>query len=105
MTDLISRQWLLDKMKQNRKKFCKNRIEFKALSTIDKTRVDEIDNCISEIINAPTEQKTGKWKKKVVPSTLGYYEYECSECGHVWQYRELLGWKYCPECGAKMMEE
>lgn len=47
-------------------------------------------------------QKTGKWIKKIIPSTLGYYECECSECGHIWQYREVLNWNYCPNCGAKM---
>ena len=95
MTDLISRQWLLDKMKQNRKKFCKNRIEFKALSTIDKTRVDEIDNCISEIINAPTEQKTGKWQKY---EGRFDYNWECSECGcSAWEKTD-----YCAHCGARM---
>ena len=53
-------------------------------------------------INALKEQKTGHWIKRVIPSTLGYYEYECSECNHIWQYRELLGWNYCPSCGCRM---
>ena len=53
-------------------------------------------------INALKGQKSGKWKKKIIPSTLGYYEYECSECGHTWQYREILNWKFCPNCGKPM---
>lgn len=50
-------------------------------------------------------QKTGKFERKIIPSSLGYYEYECSECGHSWQYREVLNWNYCPNCGARMERE
>ena len=54
-------------------------------------------------IEALKEQNTGYWIKKIIPSTLGYYECKCSECGRMWQYRE--GWNYCPNCGALMKGE
>ena len=53
MSDLISRQAMIDAMKRHRAIFCKNRIEFMALPKDEKARVDEIDNCISDLVNAP----------------------------------------------------
>lgn len=53
MSDLISRQAMIDAMKRRRALFCKNRIEFMALPKDEKARVDEIDNCISSLVNAP----------------------------------------------------
>ena len=53
MSDLISRQAIIDAMRKRRALFCKNRIEFMALPKDEKARVDEIDNCISDLVNAP----------------------------------------------------
>lgn len=53
MSDLISRQAMIDAMRRHRALFCKNRIEFMALPKDEKARVDEIDNCISDLVNAP----------------------------------------------------
>lgn len=64
MNDTISRIRLLNRLKHRRDAFCKNRTEFLGLSKNDKARVDEMDKCIAEVINAPTiepERKKGKW--------------------------------------------
>ena len=53
MSDLISRQAMIDTMRKRKALFCKNRIEFMALPNDEKARVDEIDNCISNLVNAP----------------------------------------------------
>ena len=54
MDDLISRKLLLQKLKYKKELFCKNRFEFMLLSQKDKARADEIDNCISVVLNAPS---------------------------------------------------
>ena len=64
MDDAISRKRLINRLKHRRDMFCKNRIEFLGLSKNDKARVDEMDACIAEMINAPTiepERKKGEW--------------------------------------------
>ena len=53
MSDLISRQVMIGAMRKRKALFCKNRIEFMALPKDEKARVDEIDNCISNLVNAP----------------------------------------------------
>lgn len=51
---LIDGDALKERYENHRKLYCKNRIEFKLLSEKDKARVDELDNCIADILNAPT---------------------------------------------------
>ena len=51
---LIDADALKRKYEDNKRLFCRNRIEFSILSDKDKARVDELDNCIAEILNAPT---------------------------------------------------
>ena len=43
---------VIEKLKEHKRLFCKNRVEFIALSDKDKARVDEIDTCIAELVNA-----------------------------------------------------
>ena len=116
MSDLIQRRAMIDKMRQHRALFCKNRIEFMALSKDEKARVDEIDNCIADLINAPStepERKKGKWlDEKINSYTSRTY---CSECGSsasfVYKsddyygnhaYGETVKTNFCPNCGADM---
>ena len=61
MSDLISRQKAVDAMRRHRALFCKNRIEFMALPKDEKARVDEIDNCISDLVNAPDAEPERRW--------------------------------------------
>lgn len=53
MNDLISRQAIIEKMRNHRKLFCENHIEYSILSKDEKARVDEIDNCIACLLNEP----------------------------------------------------
>ena len=52
--DLISREALKKKLKENHDFFVNAWGGFKNLPPNDKARVDEITNCISEVVNAPT---------------------------------------------------
>ena len=55
MDDLISRQAAIDVMKKHRTIFCDNSPEsFRKLPYSDKSRVDEIDNCIAALVNLST---------------------------------------------------
>lgn len=53
MSDLISRRMMLDKMIRRKSLFSTNQYEYMALSEVDKARADEIDNCITDLRNAP----------------------------------------------------
>lgn len=64
--DALKRQY------EDRKRlFCRNRIEFSTLSDKDKARVDELDNCIADTLNAPTIEPD--WTELM---TI------CDNCGH-----------------------
>lgn len=104
MNDLINRQKMIDKMRQRRTLFCKNKIEFMALSKDEKARVDEIDNCIADLVNASSvESKKGKW------IDTSWKVYKCSECGNYLDFSGLNAGRgdanYCPNCGAEMKEK
>ena len=66
----------------------------------EKKRVDEITNCIAEVVNAPTiEPKSGEWifvESKISDRKLK----KCSVCGL--GYVSLKPDNYCPNCGAQM---
>lgn len=42
------------------------------------------------------KQSEGEWKMQTAPIT------RCSVCGMPRNFETQFGWKYCPECGAKM---
>ena len=73
---------------------------FRYLTPKDKARVDEITNCIAEVANAPTvdavEVVHGRWVKN------GWNDYSCSACEVQFIGHGAFGWKFCPNCGAKM---
>lgn len=101
MNDTISRIRLLNRLKHRRDAFCKNRTEFLGLSKNDKARVDEMDKCIAEVINAPTiepEREKGEWIK-LYRGTIAE-GLHCSVCGKH-GYRS----DFCPNCGADMRGE
>ena len=64
----------------------------------EKKRVDEITNCIAEVVNAPTiEPKQGEWIIEIDANGNTYGR--CSICS-MRQYAGQLN--FCPDCGAKM---
>lgn len=106
MNDTISRIRLLNRLKHRRYAFCKNRTEFLGLSKNDKARVDEMDACIAEVINAPTiepEREKGKW----IEEDDGWDGvWRCSECNEPFYLVDGTPvdneYHYCPNCGADM---
>ena len=63
---LINADKVIKTLRERKKLFCRNQIEFSMLPPDQKARVDEIDTCISELINAkPINTKQprteGKW--------------------------------------------
>ena len=81
---------------------------FDKMSFATKCRVDEIDNCIAEIVNATTvdavEVVHGEWSI-IEDDYLGLTALECSECKQEYWFEEeppLKIYSYCPNCGEKM---
>ena len=59
----------------------------------EKKRVDEITNCIAEVVNSPTiEPKRGEW----IVKQSGFAE--CSVC----EQHYFSDYNFCPNCGARM---
>ena len=105
MSDLISRQKIIDKMRQHRALFCKNKVEFMTLPKDEKARVDEIDNCIADLVNSSSieiEYKKGKWIRREDEDC-----WECSVCHAVLENSDIENhnFYYCYHCGANMMDK
>ncbi len=73
------------------------------------SREDALE-CVTYDVEYTTEQIKGLPSADVVPVVHARWEnyspvtIKCSRCGHVihdWRYSEC---KYCPNCGAKMVE-
>ena len=103
--DTISREALRQKLQDHHDFFVNAYGNFRGMSLNDKARVDEIDNCIAMVVNAPSvtpKQKVGKW----IDSNIPQEKYVCSECGGACWYYDYEGSvaksNYCPNCGAKM---
>lgn len=105
--DLIDRQAAIDALKRRGLLFIRKRVDFLMLSEKDKARIDEIDTCISELLNLPAvqpERKKGKWIDH------GSNSWECSCCGaqsyvdEDWRPTDDKSFKmnYCHYCGAEM---
>lgn len=107
MSDLISRQALLNKFNESKEIFdCATDDDI--VITI---RKDELSNCIAEVVNAPTveERKHGRWEEDEDKDIY------CTNCKHFLYPAEIrmqqitlasrrLKRKFCPECGAIMGE-
>ena len=71
----------------------------------EKKRVDEITNCIAEVVNAPTiEPKRGEWAKRTHNTLISQVNFAyCSECGQPIMHEHTRPlWNFCPNCGARM---
>ena len=107
----IDADMLKRKYEEHKRLFCRNRIEFSTLSDKDKARVDELDNCIADILNAPTieERKPGKWV--LIDKDNRFFHphmLKCSVCNNTLDMYGVNAGRgdanYCPNCGAKMEE-
>ena len=71
------------------------------------TQKDMVEDCLGIIENLPLVEvepvKRGKW---IYDNQFGWYRASCSECGYKRvtdiKAEKWNGWKYCPNCGAKM---
>lgn len=85
--DAISREALRQKLQEKNKDFFVNAYgSYEDMTFKDKARVDEIDNCIAMVVNAPSvtpKPKVGHWilNEYQGVQAVGYLRYHCSECG------------------------
>lgn len=107
--DAISRKSLKQKLQEHHDFFVNAYGGFSNLPRNDKSRVDEISNCIAMVVNEPpitSQTKKGKWVKYGIPR-CGEQHYKCTLCGYYinfgqWGEVYTKEFKYCPNCGAKM---
>ena len=117
--DCISRQALKRKLQEHHDFFIHAYGGFSNMSRNDKSRVDEINNCIAMVVNEPSvtpKEKTGHWivdwsatSRLTRDRSLTYeYRVHCDRCGYRWDYttdkKGSLVSNYCPNCGARMIE-
>lgn len=87
MDDLISRQAVLNILKRESHKWGNDCRDW--------------EEAINEITQMPSAEKTGRWYvKETYP--LESHSWECSECQEI-IFAEKTN--YCPNCGARMIEE
>lgn len=110
--DAISRKSIKQKLQEHHDFFVNAYGGFSNLPRNDKSRVDEIINCIAMVVNEPPvtpKQRTGKWvfNDNQGVQAVGYLTYHCSECGreicskYHGKISLLKEYPYC-HCGAKM---
>lgn len=93
MNDLINRQAAIDYIKQQRAR------RFVACS------IEEVMITILEELPTVEERKTGRWiNHGQYADFFPHKEYRCSECDTPYLEIEMY-YKYCPNCGARMVEE
>lgn len=104
---LIDADALKDKLQQHHDFYVMAWGGFGKMPIGEKKRVDEITNCIAEVVNAPSiEPKRGEW------IDMGDFE-QCSVCKgtRLKEFQSYYGkttWiktPYCPNCGADMRKE
>ena len=106
--DVVSREWLKKKLQEHHDFFVDAYGGFKNMTQTDKARVDEITNCIAEVVNAPSvrpQEQTGHWINRHIIANTSIDMIVCSECGEEFSYDAETGiseYNYCPNCGARM---
>ena len=100
---LIDADALKDKLQQHHDFYVMAWGGFGKMPIGEKKRVDEITNCIAEVVNAPTiEPKRGEWidiEPRLNRRRVNKYK-RCSHCGFSWA--RPFDDNYCPSCGARM---
>lgn len=125
---LIDADALKDKLQQHHDFYVMAWGGFGKMPIGEKKRIDEITNCIAEVVNALTiEPKQGEWilleprypieqkvywnKEQALADTKGNGARErrkCSCCGYIKSFichmkdEQIKLWNFCPNCGAKM---
>ena len=73
--------------------------------------VNDCGICIQKIVDLPSinPQKTGKWELVQYDSNPNIGNWHCSECNRIvceeiTAASPVYWYKYCPNCGAKMVE-
>lgn len=110
--DTISRKSIKEKLQEHHDFFVNAYGGFSNLPLNDKSRVDEITNCIAMVVNEPPvnpQPKTGHWilNDNQGVKAAGCLTYHCSECGREISSKYhgkislLKEYPYC-HCGAKM---
>jgi len=94
LDDAISRQAMLDAI---------NRIGLRKCSTNEIQAVDECLRAVEALPPVTPSRHKGRWIKHKVNAFGGGYsnDYECSECGYMDGFEDN---KFCPNCGAEMVE-
>lgn len=88
---------LVEKFRDRKDLFLNKMGGFQALLQREKGRVDELDNCIAAVINAPTVDSV-----EVVHGNWVYYSTSMQECSNCKRHTARHKFKYCPYCGAVM---
>lgn len=92
--DAVSRQAVLD-----------TEYQIKEINGIEYVMLSEVQMKIRKMPSVrPQEPKTGEWIALESRFELGD-RLKCSECGQVFVVGDYVSRKYCPNCGAKMLQE
>ena len=107
MSRYIDADALKDKLQQHHDFYVMAWGGFGKMPIGEKKRVDEITNCIAEVVNAPTiEPKRGEWIDAEIRHEDGVLPIQvCSECKTFYPLEYTGGGhRFCPNCGADMRE-
>ena len=107
MSRWIDADALKDKLQQHHDFYVMAWGGFGKMPIGEKKRVDEITNCIAEVVNAPTiKPKRGEWVKRTHNTLIAQVNFAyCSECGQPIMHEHTRSlWSFCPNCGADMRE-
>ena len=103
--DCISRKSIKQKLQEHHDFFVNAYGGFSNLPQNDKSRVDEIINCIAMVVNEPPvtpQPRKGHWIE-CMPGGAEEWCYKCSEC-NFWKYKKSINlskFKFCPNCGSR----
>lgn len=105
MDDLIQRQAVLDALR------ARFGVDFDWGKWWSSTHVLAAIESVPSV--TPQEPKVGHWKDIYLDDRNEWIMFFCESCGHQfgledrecgWRYGDPIPWKYCPDCGARMVE-